>query len=144
MKINFKIKKEDLRTKLDIKDPVDIQGEEIVKKLESLTGSDRLDASAIKNLPKSEVRSVFGGGLSKATADILYAPKGSTGSTPQNETFTYDGSDNLTRIDYADGSYKTFTYSGSDLNYITWVNGGTTIIKTFVYDSGDLIAINIT
>jgi hypothetical protein len=70
MKFNLKIKKEDLIKKLDI--PVIDNGEQIVEKLEDLKGDDRLDAKAIKNLPKSEGRSIFGGGLSKMTADGNY------------------------------------------------------------------------
>lgn len=52
---------------------------DIVEKLESLKGDYRLDASAIKNLPQGG-GSRFGGGLSRATADKLYAPIGGGGA----------------------------------------------------------------
>lgn len=48
---------------------------QLVEKLETLKGDERLDASAIKNLPEFNGR--MGGGLSRATADALYAPIGS-------------------------------------------------------------------
>ena len=64
MKIKLKIKKEDLRKKLDIKDPVNfvLEGEQIIEKINDLPLDDdkKIDAKHIKNLPKSEGRVVAG------------------------------------------------------------------------------------
>lgn len=60
---------EDIVTLVLTRLPPPDEPEEIKNKLESLEGEDRLDASAIKNLPKP---SLSRGGLSRATADILY------------------------------------------------------------------------
>ena len=54
-------------------------GEQTVEKINSLPLEDeyKIDASHIKNLPKSD--SQVGGGLSRGVADRLYAPIGSSG-----------------------------------------------------------------
>ena len=57
------------------------------------------------------------------------------GETLTDPTFTYTG-DNLTRIDYDDGSYKTFAYVDGRLDELVFVpNGGTTVTKNFSYDA---------
>lgn len=53
--------------------------------------------------------------------------------------FTYDVSDNLTQIDYDDGSQKIFTYNGGgDLTRVDLIRDGVTFRKDFVY-SGDTL-----
>ena len=53
----------------------------------------------------------------------------------KDPVFTYDG-DFLTRIDYDDGSFKTFAYVGGNLDELVFEpNGGTTITKNFFYDA---------
>ena len=54
--------------------------------------------------------------------------------------FTYDVNDNLTRIDYADTSYKIFTYALGKLDQIDFHIFGLATIKrkTFFY-SGDTL-----
>lgn len=52
----------------------------------------------------------------------------------KNPVPTYDGNGNVTRIDYANGSYKTFIYTGDLLTQIDFVRPGlTTIRKTLSY-----------
>lgn len=57
--------------------------------------------------------------------------------------FTYNDDGALTRTDYDDGSYKTFSYSGGILSRIEFfISGGDTIRKDFVYSDGVLIRID--
>jgi hypothetical protein len=47
---------------------------------------------------------------------------------------TYDGNGDLTRIDYDNGSYKTFTYASGLLTQVDFVRPGlSTIRKTLSY-----------
>ena len=53
---------------------------------------------------------------------------------PKTTEYTYTGT-NLTRIDYADGSYKDLTYSGATLTRLEHTFDGNTWRKDFTYDS---------
>ena len=56
--------------------------------------------------------------------------------------FSYDTGGEITRIDYIDNSYKTFTYAAGVLQYIDYFQIAQTVRKTFVRDSsGRLLAI---
>jgi len=55
--------------------------------------------------------------------------------------FTYTG-DLLTQVDYDDGSYKTFSYTGSRLDEsVLYLISGTVITKTFNYTGDTLTSI---
>lgn len=61
---------------------------------------------------------------------------------PISPVFTYDAGV-LTRIDYADGSFKVFTYVEGELYRIDFTSGGVTTRKTFVRDvDGTLLEID--
>ena len=56
--------------------------------------------------------------------------------------FTYGGSGEITRIDYADTSYKLFTYSSGILQTIAFhIFGGAIKLKTFIYSGSTLVQI---
>jgi hypothetical protein len=52
---------------------------------------------------------------------------------PKTAEYTYTGS-NLTRIDYADGTFKDLTYTGSTLTRVEYTINGSTWRKDFTYD----------
>ena len=85
-----------------------------------------------------------GGMWVRATFEQMATWLGGGVPEPSSPEFTYtDGV--LTRIDYADASYKTFTYTAGQLDQIDFVRGGTTYRKTFVRDvDGVLVAITET
>jgi hypothetical protein len=57
---------------------------------------------------------------------------------PTDPDFSYSGGD-LSQIDYADGSQKTFTYDGGgNLTRVDFVQDGVTLRKDFYYAGGDL------
>lgn len=59
--------------------------------------------------------------------------------------FTYDDEDRVLRVDYDDGSYKTFEYDDGLLTRIDFaISGGDTIRKDFVYSDGLLIRVDQT
>lgn len=115
---------------------------DIVDKLESLKGDYRLDASAIKNLPET-TSARFGGGLSRATADKLYAPIGTTGggvdtaNSPQaNEFARFTDSDTIEGRTVAEVySDLGITASAAELNLldgITTLSGANTGDQTSI------------
>jgi hypothetical protein len=53
---------------------------------------------------------------------------------PKTSEYTYTGS-NLTRVDYADGSFKVLSYTGSTLTRVEYTINGSTWRKDFTYDS---------
>lgn len=58
---------------------------------------------------------------------------------PYSPDFTYDGSGNLTQIDYPAGEQKLFTYNGSgDLTRLDYIRDGVTLRKDFIYSGGNL------
>ena len=61
----------------------------------------------------------------------------------KNPVFTYSGSD-LTRIDYADGSHKDFTYSSGLVSRIDHVQTDRTIRQDFAYSGSTLTSITET
>ncbi len=62
-------------------------------------------------------------------------PDQTSGDAPElNPVFTYNVDSELTRIDYASGNYKLFTYSTGTLTQLDYVKGVTTYRKTFIYD----------
>lgn len=65
-------------------------------------------------------------------------------SLEPNPTFTYDASDNISRIDYSNGRYKTFTYgAGGNLEVLVYYKVDTTLTRTYNYDAqGRLVSIN--
>jgi len=68
----------------------------------------------------------------------LYVSGGA--STAVGPLITRTG-DLVTRIDYDDGSYKVFSYTGSRLDRIDYVHGGATTRKDLVYSAGLLVEI---
>lgn len=71
-------------------------------------------------------------------------PGPASGTAPSSPQFTYT-SGVLSRIDYADGSYKVLAYSSGRLTTVDFTQGAVTTRKTFVYDgNGVLTAINET
>lgn len=110
-----------------------------------MASSLRLDVSRLLGLLRKSEPSKK---TNKITADVIgsivktiNASGGGASTALADAEFTYDGSGNLTRIDYANGGYKEFTYDGSG-NLQTLFNGS--IKKTFSYDgSGNLIDIEI-
>lgn len=64
----------------------------------------------------------------------------STDSSLEDSSFTY--SDGLvTRIDYADGQYKTFIYNGdSTVHTLTWYRISDTVTKVFTYNGDGTVA----
>lgn len=62
--------------------------------------------------------------------------KGDSGDIVRKDPeFTYDLAGNLTRIDYQDGSFKTFAYTNGLLTQITYELDGVVGIRDFVYDN---------
>jgi len=79
--------------------------------------------------------------INQFTDFVIYHGGGGDTPTPgpdgdlKDPVFTYDG-DFLTRIDYDDGSFKTFAYVSGNLDELVFEpNGGTTITKNFFYDA---------
>lgn len=78
------------------------------------------------------------------TSISIAASGGSSGSTAISPTFTYT-TGALTRVDYADGTYKVLTYSGGVLTQLDYVRpSSTTIRKVFNYTTGTLTSITQT
>lgn len=63
------------------------------------------------------------------------------GSIPQTTELTYTGN-KITRIDKADGSYKTITYTGNKVNTI--YSSASNKTKTFVYSGNQITDIIVT
>ncbi len=77
--------------------------------------------------------------INQFTDFIVYHEGGGDGPSPtpglKNPVFTYTA-DQLTRIDYDNGSFKTLTYIGdSVLDTISFTENGITTTQNFVYDS---------
>ena len=58
----------------------------------------------------------------------------------QSPIFTYTAG-NLTQIMYADGSFKTFTYTNSLLTRVDYTQMGAVLRKDFEYVNGQLVSI---
>lgn len=65
------------------------------------------------------------------------------GVKPQTTSITYSGGD-LSRIDYADGTYKTFSWSAGILNQVVETLTGLTRTKTLSYSGGFLSSVTVT
>jgi hypothetical protein len=57
-----------------------------------------------------------------------------------SQAFTYNPDSTLNTITYADGTLKTFAYSGGKPEYLDTVKGGVTNRKTFNYNPGGTVA----
>jgi hypothetical protein len=92
------------------------------------------------NASKAGRASIGGGG----TGGGVPGPKGEQGETgPSAEelnpspTFTYSGT-SVSRIDYANGRYKTFTYDANDnLTELVYFRVDNTLTRTFNYDANN-------
>jgi hypothetical protein len=64
----------------------------------------------------------------------------------KSPAFTYDGSGRVSRIDYAGGAAKTFTYTGDALTRIDTLDPSAVLVsyKTFTYTGGVLSSITET
>lgn len=84
--------------------------------------------------------------LSSKPEWVTINPGGGGGSDPdpQDTAFTYTGSD-LTRVDYADGTYKTFAYDQGRLATLVHHRATDVVTKAFIYDvDGTLTNIDVT
>lgn len=134
--------------------------EDIVTKLESLKEEERLDVSAVKGVDElvqgkiDEIKPSKGGGLSRATADTLYTPLGSSlestfetvsaNLSAYGSELNYNGSGDITSIVYSNGVTKTFNYTSGDVTSIVLSGdtpSGITLTKTLTYTSGDVTGI---
>lgn len=71
----------------------------------------------------------------------ILGPRGPSGAEEeQNSAFTYT-SGKLTRIDYADGSYKTLTYAADLLTRVDYVKNGQIFRKDYSYANGQLVSV---
>lgn len=137
--------------------------EDIVTKLESLKEEERLDVSAVKGVDElvqgkiDEIKPSKGGGLSRATADTLYTPLGSSlestfetvsaNLSAYGSELNYNGSGDITSIVYSNGVTKTFNYTGDDITSIVLSGStpsGIELTKTLSYTSGDVTGIAYT
>lgn len=84
-------------------------------------------------------------GVSKLPIAIglgLRGPAGpASGESPRGPAFTYSAGV-LTRVDYDDGSYKLFSYTGGALSQVDIVALGVTRRKTFNYTAGVLTSVD--
>lgn len=73
----------------------------------------------------------------------IQGPPGPPGSAPTGPVFTRSAG-KLTRVDYDDGSYKGFTYTGDVLVQVDYTKGGSTTRKALNYVFGELVSIDQT
>jgi len=67
-------------------------------------------------------------------------PAGSAGDTfGVSPVMTYD-TGRLTRVDYSNGAYKTFSYTGGKLTQVHLVKDGTTRVREFSYNPDGTLA----
>jgi hypothetical protein len=147
---------------VDGKDGTEIQPFEIVNKLESLEGDDRLDVSAIrgteafvegiaKKIAKEEVKKVkkttiiSGGGSSSGASGLSDSFESvSANLSAYDNTLSYDVDGNITSIVYSNGVTKTFNYTGTDITSIVLSGStpsGIELTKTLTYTDGDVTGI---
>lgn len=65
-------------------------------------------------------------------------PKGDPGGSEKGPAFMYVGG-SVSRVDYDSGAYKTLSYSAGRLMQVDYVKEGTTIRKSFVYNSSGIL-----
>jgi len=153
----------------DGKDGVDgnkIEPQEIVTKLESLDGDERLDVSAIrgtealiediaKKIAKEEVKkvkktTVVSGGSSSSSSSGGLSESFETVSSnlsAYDSNLNYNGSGDITSIVYSNGVTKTFNYTGTDITSIVLSGStpsGITLTKTLTYTDGDVTGVSYT
>lgn len=147
---------------VDGKDGTEIEPSEIVNKLESLDGEDRLDVSSIrgteafveniaKKIAKEEVKKVkkttivSGGGSSSSTSGLSDSFESvSANLSAYDNTLSYDVDGNITSIVYTNGVTKTFNYTGTDITSIVLSGStpsGIELTKTLTYTDGDVTGI---
>ena len=67
-------------------------------------------------------------------------PAGSAGDTfGVSPMMTYD-TGRLTRVDYSNGAYKTFSYTGGKLTQVHLVKDGITLVREFSYSPDGSLA----
>ena len=76
-----------------------------------------------------------GGTAYKATAAEIAAL-----ASPKSPAFNYNPNSTLNTITYADGTLKTFAYSGGKPAYLDTLRGGVTTRKTFNYNPDGTVA----
>lgn len=151
----------------DGKDGVDgnkIEPQEIVTKLESLDGDERLDVSAVrgtealiediaKKIAKEEVKKVkkttiVSGGSSSSSGGLSESFETvSSNLSAYDSTLNYNGSGDITSIVYSNGVTKTFNYTGTDITSIVLSGStpsGITLTKTLTYTDGDVTGVSYT
>jgi hypothetical protein len=62
------------------------------------------------------------------------------GGPPNDKTFSYTSEGLIERIDYEDGSFKNFYYTGDAISIIDWTIGTSTRRKIFYYSMDGLIS----
>lgn len=149
----------------DGKDGTEITPSEIVEKLESLDGDERLDVSSVrgtealiediaKKIAKEEVKKVkpqrvtmYSGGSSSSSSSGGLGDSFETVSnnlSAYSNTLNYNGNGDITSIVYSNGVTKTFNYTGSDITSIVLSGStpsGINLTKTLTYTDGDVTGI---
>lgn len=148
----------------DGKDGIEITPSEIVEKLESLDGDERLDVSSVrgtealiediaKKIAKDEVKKIkpqkitmYGGGSSSSSSGISDSFETvSANLSAYDYTINYNGSGDVSSIVYSNGVTKTLNYTGTDVTSIVLSGStpsGITLTKTLTYTSGDVTGIS--
>ncbi len=141
-----------------------IEPQEIVDKLESLDGEERLDISAVrgtesliegiaKKIAKDEVKKVKkeyigGGGGSSSSGGLSDSFETvSANLSAYDYTINYNGLGDVSSIVYSNGVTKTFNYTGSDITSIVLSGStpnGIELTKTLTYTNGDVTNITYT
>lgn len=135
---------------------------EIVGKLESLEGDERLDISAIrgfeaeseeiaKNVAREEIKKIkkkvfVGGGSTTSSSEDSFETVSANLSAYDYEV-NYNGNGDVSSIEYSNGVIKTFNYTGDDITSIVLSGStpsGISLTKTLTYSSGDIIGVAYT
>lgn len=122
--------------------------ESLRDKLETLTDDSRLDASAIKNLPEfieSDKRIGFGSMLKEAPKDGLVYGRQNRSWVQVSTDLSGGGSETFETVSKNLKAYPyQISYSGGNIATITYdLGGGSEIIKTFGYTSGDVTSVTL-
>lgn len=144
----------------DGKNGNEIEPKEVVSKLESLEGEERLDISAVRGVEatvesiakyvfKEEIKDIkkvyVSGSSSSSSGGISESFETVSANLDSSDaTLNYDVDGNITSIDYANGITKTFNYTGEDITSIVLSGStpsGITLTKTLTYTDGDVVNI---
>lgn len=88
----------------------------------------------LKQLKDVAITSTSSGDVITASPSGTFTAAAPSGSSPTDPTFTYNGSGDLTRVDYAGGAYKTLTYDAYGvLSRVDFIQGAITTRKDFVW-----------